>query len=134
MDQLSAIGAVPQPTELVRFALSCVTEDWKVFAQSILGRDKLPEWDKMWVDLQQEELRQALLKSSISGNNNSGSKVVKEEENVALASKGPSQEQGEQRKKKKELSKVKCFRCGELGHYNTQCPLKKKGKEEKQDQ
>ena len=57
------------------------------------------------------------MKSSISGSS-SGSKQVREEENVALASKGPSQGQGEQRKKK-DLSKVKCFRCGELGHYST---------------
>jgi len=45
---------------------------------------------------------------------------VKEEENVALASKSPSQKQGEQKKKKKDLSKVKCFRGGEFGHYSTQ--------------
>ena len=41
----------------------------------------------MWFNLQQEELRRALVKSSMSGNKQ---KVVKEEENVALASKGPS--------------------------------------------
>lgn len=59
---------------------------------------------------------------------------VKEEDNVAITSKGPSEGQGEQRKKKKDLSKVKCFRCDELDHYSTQCPLRKKDKEEKQDQ
>jgi len=128
-DSLSAIGAAPQPIELVRLALNSVSEKWQVFVQSILGRDKLPEWDKMWVDFQQEELRRALLKISINGSSSNGPKVVKEEENVALASKGSSQRQGEQRKK--DLSKVKCFRCGELGHYNTQCPLRKKDKEEK---
>ena len=85
----------------------------------------------MWVDLQQEELRQAVLKSSISG---SGQKVVKEEDNVSLASKGPSQGQGEQRKKKNDLSKVKCFRCGEIDHHSTQCPLRRKKKSEKHDQ
>jgi len=74
-------------------------------------------------------MRQDLVKSTISGiNNNSGMKQVKEEENVTLASKG----QQEKRGRKKDLSKVKCFRCGELGHYNTQCPLRKKVKEEKQ--
>ena len=94
-------------------ALTSVSEEWQVFVQSILGRDTLPMWDRMWANLQQEELRQALLKISISGSNNR-SKQVKEEENVALASKGPSQGQGEQRKKKKDLSKVKCFKCGNL--------------------
>ena len=60
-----------------------------------------------------------------------GVKGEKEEGNVALTSKGPSQGHGE---KKKDLSKVKCFRCDEFGHYSTQCLQRKKDKQEKQDQ
>jgi hypothetical protein len=33
---------------------------------------------------------------------------------------------------KKDLSKVMCFQCQEMGHYNSQCPLKKKEKGDKQ--
>ena len=36
-------------------------------------------------------------------------------------------------KRKKDVSKIKCFRCGELGLYATQCPLKQKDKDEKHD-
>ena len=56
-DQWSVVGATPQPMELVRLALNSVSEDWKVFVQRILGRYKLPKWNRMCANLQQEELR-----------------------------------------------------------------------------
>jgi len=43
---------------------------------------------------------------------------------VALASEGK-----QEKRKKKDLSKIKCFHCGEMGHYATQC-LRKKSKGE----
>jgi len=66
----------------------------------------------------------------MSGSSSRSKKVKKE--NVVLASKGSNQGQGEKRNKK-DLLKVKCFRYGEFGHYNTQCPLTK-DMEEKRDQ
>ena len=39
---------------------------------------------------------------------------------MALASEGKQVKQ-----KKEDLSKIKCFHCGEMGHYVTQCPRKK---------
>lgn len=39
---------------------------------------------------------------------------------MALASEGK-----QEKRKKKDLSKIKCFHYGKMGHYATQCPRKK---------
>lgn len=72
----------------MRLALNSISEEWQVFVQSILGREKLSDWEGMWDALQQEEMRQDLVKCKLDYNNNSGMKLKEEEENVALALKG----------------------------------------------
>ena len=41
------------------------------------------------------------------------------------------QQRGEQ---KKDLRRVRCYACNEFGHYDGQCPNKKRGKQEKEEQ
>ena len=114
-DELSVAGHTPQGLELVRLALNSISDDWKIFVQSILGRATLPNWDEMWAALKQEELRRDLLKLKLDGSrNNSGSKPkVEEKDNAILESKGQPRKQ----RCKKDVSKMKCFRCDEMGHY-----------------
>ena len=87
-DQLAAVGSTPQSTAMVRTALNVVSDEWQVFVQSILGRERLPSWEEMWASLQHEVLRRDLVKVNLNGNSGSGKKAKEEEENVALASKG----------------------------------------------
>ena len=102
------MGETPDDGLMVRTALNAVTDDWETFVQSILGGAQLPNWGDMWEILQHEEIRIITKREFSSG----GVKIKKEEEeDAALASKGQRQ-QG----KKKDLSKVRCLRCGELGH------------------
>lgn len=53
-DSLEVFGSTPQPIDMVRLALNYVSEEWKVFVQRILGRERFLDWEGMWVTLQQE--------------------------------------------------------------------------------
>ena len=117
-DQLTSVGSTPDLEFLVRTALNAAFEEWETFVQSILGRATLPGWDEMWAALQHEELRR-LTKAGSSGK---GVRVKKEEEDATLTS---AVWQGLHKRKKKVISKVKCFDWRELGHYASQCPEKK---------
>jgi hypothetical protein len=44
-------------TELVRIALNGFTKQWDVFVRGVVAREKLPNWERLWDDFTQEELR-----------------------------------------------------------------------------
>lgn len=118
-DQITSVGSIPYPNFLVKTTLNAVFEEWEMFVQSILGNATLSSWEEMWGALRQEELKR-LTKIGSSGK---GVQIKEEEEEDAtLAS---TRQQGLQKRKKKYISKFKCFNYGELGHYASQCPKKK---------
>ena len=47
LDSLAVVGSTPQPTEMVRPTLNSVLEEWQVFVQSILGIERLLNWEGM---------------------------------------------------------------------------------------
>ena len=91
------------------------------------GREKLLDWERLWSDLIQEEIRWRTRDSSSS---------MHDEENYALASKAKkgkekvslSESSSTNDGKKVDKSKVRCFCCHEVGHYAASCPRRKSKK------
>ena len=108
-------------------ALLGLPKSWHSYQDSVNEREKLPNWECLWYDLVQEEIRQ---------NTKDGTSSKEEEEDFSLVNKGMKAKgkktQGEvessQEGKKKYLSKIKCFNCHEFRHYATKCAHKKYNK------
>jgi hypothetical protein len=111
-DELAAVGEVIPDSELVRIALEGFTKEWEVFVKCVVGREKLPDWSRLWDDFTQEEIREGSQEKLLDGANN---------KNVAPMAKG---------NEKKDMSKVKFFAYHKTGHYASQCSNNKKKKPE----
>ena len=55
-DELAAVGEVAGILEMVHTTLNGVSQQWTVFVQTIIGRENMPTWDRLWDDLIQEEI------------------------------------------------------------------------------
>jgi hypothetical protein len=115
----------------VRIALNGFTKLWDVFVRGVVSRDKLPNWERLWDDFTQEELR--------LGTSQANQPKIEDEKNLTLAGKGktrakngPSWGKTSKGENRKDLSKVKCFACHKPGHFSSQCPNKKKGNKKSQ--
>jgi hypothetical protein len=115
--KLAIVGEVISDLELVRIALKGFTKEWEVFVKCVVGHMHLPYWSRLWDDFTQEEIQE--------GSQSSGQKTDGDDENVSLAAK---------RKKKgssrRDMSKVRCYCCNQLGHLDSHCLESKKKKKE----
>lgn len=103
------------------------TKSRQAFAYGICAKEKLLDWEQLWGDCFQEE---------ICRQSGSCVKIEEDEENFALASKegrskgkkssGGGELSSKAKKKKNDLSEIKCFSCHQFGHYATKCPNRKK--------
>jgi hypothetical protein len=125
-DELGSVGIIVVADDLVSLALLGLPKSWHSYQDSVNGREKLSDWERLWSDLVQEEFRR---------NTRDGSSSKRDDEEdcalTAKARKGKGKKfhpKSESKVKKLDLSKVKCFHCHEHGHLATNCPQKKKNK------
>jgi hypothetical protein len=130
-DQLAAIGEKVDDIELVNVALNGFTKPWEPFVKGICTREKLPDWQRLWDDCIQEETREESKASKQGGSDENLTLVSQTRKGKGKGSnkKGNSEGATSQSGKKKDLSKVKCFACHKSGNYASQCPRRRKGKE-----
>ena len=58
-DELATIGEIVAETELVRTTLHGFPKSWEVFIEGIVAREHLPDWNKLWSDCVQNEIRRS---------------------------------------------------------------------------
>jgi hypothetical protein len=125
-DELGSVGIIVVDDDLVRLDLLGLPKSWNSYHYFVNGREKLPDWERLWSDLVQEEFRRNTRYGSSSKHD--------DEEDFTLddkARKGKGKKlhsKSESKVKKLDLSKVKCFHYHEHGHLATNCPQKRKKK------
>jgi hypothetical protein len=125
-DEMGSVGITIADDDLVILSLLGLPKNWHSYQDSVNGREKLLDWERLWSDLVQEEFRRNTRDGSSSKHD--------DEEDCALdakVGKGKGKKfhsKSESKGKKLDLSKVKCFHCHEHGHLATNYPQKKKKK------
>jgi hypothetical protein len=119
---LGAIGEIISDRELFMITLNGLPSHWESFIQSISGRSKLPKFDHLWENCTQEETRLTTrgVQSSHHDDNQSlatharkgKGKIIGFDKTFKGRKSTPTSDQ-----KKKDMSKIQCFRCDKYGHY-----------------
>jgi hypothetical protein len=114
------------PKSMVRIALNNFTKPWGPFICGIVASEAMPTWERMWDDFVQEQTR---LVAEAYGQQQS----VQGDEDISLWTKGnkktgrggrqgpkfgaPPQGGESSNETKRDMSIMRYFSCGEMGHY-----------------
>ena len=58
-DELSNVGITIVDDDMVSLALLSLPKSWNSYQDSMNGREKLSDWERLWSDLMQEEIRRS---------------------------------------------------------------------------
>ena len=58
-DELGRVEITTTNDDMVSLALLGIPKSWNSYQDSLNGREKLPDWERMWSDLMQEEIERS---------------------------------------------------------------------------
>jgi hypothetical protein len=135
-DQLGAIGETISDRELVLTTLIALPRHWESLLQSIIDREDLPGFDRLWTDCTQEET--VLIVRGVQDSPHDENHALafhtkkinirnRRSFNKAFKDKKLSSTSGHE--PNKDNSNIQCLRCDKYGHTARNCPTKKKGRQ-----
>ena len=65
-DELGSVGFATADDDMVSLALIGLPKSWHRYQDLVNGREKLPDWERLWSDLMQEEIRRSTRDGSSS--------------------------------------------------------------------
>jgi hypothetical protein len=135
IDQLGAIGEIIPDREIFLTTLNNIPKHWEPFLQSISGRENLPTFDRLWTDCTQEEikLRARGVEDLPPDENNALALHTKKggrfKRNFGKTFKDEKTSSSSGYDKRRDMTKIQCFRCDNYGHYARNFPTRKKGRQ-----
>jgi hypothetical protein len=120
-DHLSAIGDVISDKELETTTLNGFPTFWIHFVQGVCARRKLPKFDKLWENCTHEESRIVDQQKRLIIDEEKSLTIQK---NKRISFRKNNKEDNFVRvpKKKKDVSKIRCYNCQKLGHFSYDYP------------
>ena len=65
-DELGSVGITTADNDMVSLTLLGLPKSWNNYRDSVNGREKLSDWERMWSDLMQEDIRRSTRDGSSS--------------------------------------------------------------------